>query len=372
VSDTFGFSGWRRHGAGNAPVPRQALTLVRLPMPEMRTGQLRQAVRLQLGQYAGGAAFAFVCRRQTGGQVLAWMWPLTPTSAGGPSFRAQQSPEPLLEAAGSGLRLLRRDPGYEAQYWRGDDLLHSRWFAKVPDTDDWQQFARGCGQDPANSPLPNPEPARRDEKAGRGWIIGNSLPARDPWQGWHWQAALLILGALAAAGAGFHWQTRRQLSIENQRLDVLRSERELAIKERAKHDDVAAELQSLRALTPQLLQLELLDRVSASGIFTKPVTTASATAPNSPASAPAATARLLAPTGAQLVEWDFRNGQLRMTLELANTELTLLDITRRLERVPGLGPLRVGQDSSNTLLTLSAAVQPGVNNAVATSAAATR
>jgi hypothetical protein len=334
-------------------VPRQALTFVRLPMPEMRAAQLRQAMRLQLGQYANGSAFAFVCQRQASGQVLAWMWPLAPNAPSSTVFTAQQSPEPLHEAAGSGLRLLRRSPGFEAQHWREGELLHSRWFATAPDSDIWQRFARGCGLDPATSPLPSPESVARHERARGAWISGDSLPARDPWQGWRWQAAVLVVGALVAAAAGFHWQTRQQLVLENQRLAALRAGREVAIKNRAKHDEVAAELQALRALTPQLLQLELLDRVSASGIFTKPAAAAV------PASAPGAPPKPAAPAGAQLVEWDYRNGQLRMTLELANTDLTLLDITRRLERVPGLGPLRVGQDSSNTLLTLSAAVLPG-------------
>jgi hypothetical protein len=357
--------GWSHRGAGKAAVPRQALTFVRLPMPEMRTTQLRQAMRLQLGQYAAGSVFAFACQRQAGGQVLAWMWPLAQPQASGTHFTAQQSPEPLHEASGVGLRLLRRNPGFEAQHWRDGELLHSRWFATAPDADQWQGFARGCGLDPATHPLPSAESPARIERAGRGWIVGNSLPARDPWQGWRWQVGLLVIGALVAAAAGIHWQTRQLLVLENQRLAALRAGREMAIKERAKHDEVAAELQSLRALTPQVLQLELLDRVSASGIFNKP-----AAAPTLAASVPAASAKPAAPAGAQLVEWDYRNGQLRMTLELANADLTLLDITRRLERVPGLGPLRVGQDSSNTLLTLSAAVLPGPNSSTAPDATA--
>jgi hypothetical protein len=97
-----------------------------------------------------------------------------------------------------------------------------------------------------------------------------------------------------------------------------------------------------------------LDRVVGSGIFSnKPVASkvAAAAAP-----APAAGPFVATTVGAQLVEWDYRNGQLKLTLELANAELTMLDITRRLERVPGLGPLRIGQDGGGNLLTLSAAV----------------
>jgi hypothetical protein len=335
-------------GRSNAVVPRQRLTFARLDMPMLRDSQLRQAVRLQLGPYAGGLPFAFVCKRQSNGQVAAWIWALGPPS----EDTATQWPEPLLDAPDEGLRLVQRSSGFEAQHWRDHELLHSRWFAVAPDLTEWQRFARGCGHDPDVTPPPQPSLATaRTRPDRRNWLTGDSLPAKDPWRGWRWQAALLLLGAVMAAAAGFHWQTRQQLTLETQRLAALRAGRETALRDKSKHDQIESELQTLRALTPRLIQLDLLDRVIATGIFSSSKTTAVDAAASSPQQA--VKSRMASTsTGAQLVEWDYRNGQLKLTLELAGADLTMLEITRRLERISGLGPLRVGQDSGS-VLTLS-------------------
>ncbi len=346
-----------RPSAGATPVPRRALTFVRLPMPTLARGQLLDAVRLQLTQYVPAGPFGFLCRTQTGGTLLVWAWTLDATAR---SPRRGGWAECVLDVPAQGLRLLRRAEGFEAQQWSGGELLHSRWFAALPDAADWQRFVRGCGADPNEHPLPEPTVAAALRRPARGWLAGDNLPAVDPWQGWRWRVALLLLGAVAAAALGVHLQARRQLRIDTERLLTLQGSREASLQARAHYEKASRELEALRALVPRLSQLELLERVTASGIFTSAPTNDSATAAKAQATAPAsgapASAAATGSDGARMLEWDYRNGQLKITLELPDRNVTLLDVTRKLESVPGLGALRVGQDSAGNALTLSASI----------------
>lgn len=350
---------------GSALVPRRVLTFVRLPMPALGRGQWLDAVRLQLTQYMPAGPFGFICRMQAGGTLVAWAWAID-ASAGSPRRSASWA-ESALDEPAQGLRLVKRSSGFEAQQWSGGELQHSRWFESLPSADDWQRFARGCGIDPQEHPLPAPTIAHTLQHAGRGWLAGDNLPAADPWQGWRWQAAVLLFGAIAAAAAGVHLQARQQLRIDTERLAALRSGREAALQARARYELASSELGALRALAPRLSQLELLDRVTASGIFAplrspdaassvKPLEKTSAKPPSSLPPGVPATTTAPEPAATRLLDWDYRNGLLKMTLELPERDVTLLEITRRLENVPGLGALRVGQDSAGNTLTLSASI----------------
>ncbi|MDE2367959.1 MAG: hypothetical protein KGN16_03225 [Burkholderiales bacterium] len=342
-----------RTDASNDRIARRDLTFIRLPMPALGRAKLLDAVRLQLTQYLPPRPYAYLCRVQAGGNVQVWAWTLEPGLQG--PLRSRAWPEPALEPPGQGLRLLRRTPGYEAQFWADGELQHSRWFEREPEDSDWQLFARGCGVDPQSHALPQPATLACSPRPGPGWLAGDSLPAGDPWRGWRWQAAALALGAVACAGIGAQWQAVQQLETDSTRLETLRREREASLQARARYERVHAELDALQALVPRLSQLELLDRVAASGIFA-PTAKAGGT-PALPGSAPGgagATAATL--TAARLLEWNYRSGQLKLTLELPDREMTLLDITRRLEAVPGLSALRVGQDSAGNSLSLSATI----------------
>lgn len=341
--------GVRREGV--ASVPRRELRHLQLSLPPLPARRLPAAVALQLTQHMAPGGFAFVCRREPAGEVTVWAW-----SASGPT-EAAAWPEPLLEApAADGARLLRRAPGFELQRWRDGRLTHSLWLPSAPDAQEWVAFARGAGLATDDHPLaPVPVAAAAAARPG-GWTRGDNLPRSDPWRGWRWQAALVALGCLVAGAAGMHLQTRQQLASDRQWLAALRSERQASLQARARHDAARAEFDTLLALAPRMSQLELLDRVVTSGIF-EPATVADTPAPQQAPQATGATAAaaLAAPT---LQEWDFRGQQLRLTLELPEGDFGLLDRTRRLERVPGLRDLKVGQESTVSTLVLTATMEP--------------
>jgi len=327
-------------------------------MPPLGRRQMLDAVRLQLSQYLPAGPFGFVVSRSKAGDaVVAWAWPIdadmrSPRRGGGWA-------ETALDEPAQGLRLVRRSAGFEAQRWSDGELLHSRWLEAMPAQAEWQRFVRGCGVDPQDHPLPEPSVAHTLRRPARDWLAGDNLPAVDPWRGWRWQVALLLAGAVIAAAVAMHLQTRQQLRIDTERLQALSGGRAAALQARARYEQAASDLETLRALVPKLSQLELLDRVSASGIFApaaKPDAAKPVKAPPSPVPGMATATSLPEPAAARLLDWDYRNGQLKMTLELPERDVTLLDITRRLETVPGLGALRVGQDNTGNTLTLTASI----------------
>lgn len=325
-------------------VPRQGLAFLRLSLPSLPARRLAEVVRLQLVPFMPPGPFAFVCLREASGTVAAWAW-----SAAGEGWPAQAQPEPLFEASAEGFRLLRRSPGFEAQHWQGGELLHTRWFESMPDQAAWATFARSSGADPEHHPCPQAVVAPEADVA-RGWIAGNNLPPADPWRGWRWQAAVLVAGIAVAFALGVDVATRQRLSADRAELARLRSDREAAVRARTRYDELDAEVQSLSLLVPRVSQLDLLSRVVASGIFGSPP------APPDPAASSPSDA---APPPTRLLEWDYRNRKLTMTLELVGPDTTMLDVTRRLERVPGLSGFKVGQDASGNQLTLSATVDEG-------------
>ena len=265
----------------------------------------------------------------------------------------------MLDEPAQGLRLLRRAEGFEAQQWSGGELLHSRWFEALPDAAEWQRFVRGCGADPDEHPLPEPTVAAVLRRPARGWLAGDNLPAVDPWQGWRWRVALLLLGTVGGCGPG-----RAPCRLASSCASTPNACRPCAAAARPRCRPVRATSRPRASSRPcarwcpRLSQLELLERVTASGIFASARGRRFSDTRQDPGQsrrpacrrAPAATGS----DGARMLEWDYRNGQLKITLELPDRDVTLLDVTRKLESVPGLGALRVGQDSAGNTLTLSA------------------
>ena len=320
------------------------------------------ALRLQLLPFVPpSSVYAFACRPLGNGEVQVWVWRLGQDTQ--PADVRNQWPEPLLEEPGVGLRLVKRGSGAEAQCWRDGRLYQSRWWPRLPSEQDWERFVRAAGEDPDRHPLPATVRPARLARPELGWLRADTLPAADPWAGWRWQTATLSIGALIAFAMGAHWQTRQQLLHDQALAAQLRDKRQTALTERAHYQAVRADYEALSALSPKVSQLELLDKVISSGVLnpaparvdqqaqdsaTRAATTAT---PGISALPPGYVAPT--PPSPTLAEWDYRNGQLKFSLDIPEGELAMLDTTRRIERLPIFKDLRIGLESSNTSLTLS-------------------
>lgn len=342
------------------PIERRELRHVTLKLPPLKGRALQSAVRLQLLPYVPtGARLAFAYRDLGDGQIQAWLW--QPSQGVQARGLRQHWPQPLLEQAGNGLRLLARGAGSEAQYWIDSELRLTRWWPATPTEQDWTLFVRAAGLQPDDHPCPPRSAPIELGTPPREWLRGDNLPTPDPWAGWRWQAAVLLLGGLVAFGIGAHLQTLRQLRDDQTLLTQLRSEREQALGQRTRYLALRADFDALGALAPRNSQLELLDKVVSSGILAAPpglpVAAASAAAAkpaaNNAISAPPSSAPVTAPPAPSLAEWDYRNSQLKLALDIPEGQLVMLDITRRIERLQGFSDVRIGLDSTNTSLILN-------------------
>lgn len=344
-------------------VERAQLQLVTIKLPPLKRKALLAALRLQLLPFMpANAAYAFVCRPLKDGEVQVWAWALD-EDAQSAEVR-NQWPEPLLEEAGTGLRLIQRGSGAEAQCWHNGTLHQSRWWPRPPSAQDWERFVRAAGEDPDRHPLAATVRPAKLAKPDLDWWRDDTLPTADPWANWRWQAALLGLGAVFAFAVGVHLQTRQQLEHDRSLAAQLRNQRQTALTERARYQALRADYEALSALSPKVSQLELLDKVIGSGVL-NPAPTRSDPQVQGGSNAPPGSAAAAgisapppgyvapAPTPPILAEWDYRNGQLKLSLDIPEGELAMLDTTRRIEKLPAFGDVRIGLESNNTSLSLS-------------------
>lgn len=341
------------------PIERSELRHVTLKLPPLKGRALQSAVRLQLLPYVpAGARLAFAYRDQGDGQIQTWLW--QPAADVEARELRQHWPQPLLEQAGQGLRLLARGAGNEAQYWADGELRLTRWWPTAPSDQDWALFVRAAGLQPDDHPRPSRSAPVDLGNPPQHWLRGDNLPTPDPWAGWRWQAAALLLGGLVAFGIGAHLQTVQQLRDDQAMLTQLRGEREQALSQRSRYLTLRDDFDALSALSPRSSQLELLDKVVSSGILAAapglPAPAASAPATQTAGNAitaPPPNAPVAVQLAPSLAEWDFRNSQLKLALDIPEGQLVMLDITRRIEKLQGFNDVRIGLDSTNTSLILN-------------------
>jgi hypothetical protein len=71
-----------------------------------------------------------------------WWWDMDVVGPRLGGARAALLPESLAQARGEGWRIVRQSSGYEAQHWRGGELLGSTWRRERFDEPDWAAFVR--------------------------------------------------------------------------------------------------------------------------------------------------------------------------------------------------------------------------------------
>lgn len=196
-----------------------------------------------------------------GDRAMVWVWSraraLGDDHDGSPPRRIL--PESLFrgQPLADGQELVALDAGHEGRVWRDNVLVSSHWWPAVPPLQDWNEFRRGAGLQPAGTmPEPMPYPlADRAWSASRNQGVAESL-------GQYRQKALLVaagvgvaaLSALLVGALALQvsiWQVDRQIASQEQALGKIIDARDKALKARAAID---AQL----ALRPPAGQVELL------------------------------------------------------------------------------------------------------------------
>ncbi len=203
----------------------------------------------------------------------------------------QVVPESLLvEPLAEGLRLLSLHEGFEAQYWQAMQLLACRWWPSPPSGAEWRDFVRGAGL-PADTGMPaaqSPVLAWSQVRAWGGWVRQDSRRA-EARNLLHLSAAGLVLfaglGAVDIGRQAWHEHERgarlqAEQSILRQRLQPLADARRQAL-------EIDAGLQDAAAWLDRADPLQLLAHL----------------------------AQRLPDDGSRLREFDWRDGQLSLSLQ---------------------------------------------------------
>jgi hypothetical protein len=143
-------------------------------------------------------------------------------------------------ANATSIRLLQLVEGYEGQRWQAGVLCHSRWWAHQPQQKDWSDFLRGCGLSPQPLPaadslpyLSQPWGRARLDAAALQRLAGSSLAPR-------LVGALLVM-ALAYQGVGWTRAAWALQALQRQTEALtLAVEDELAHRDRAERDQTFA------------------------------------------------------------------------------------------------------------------------------------
>jgi hypothetical protein len=138
-----------------------------------------QALQLELAQWTPFAQSSYYIAWQ-GSTALVWCWQADKTQSAittqklNPN-RVNVLPETLLHApAADGLCLQQCLEGFEGQLWQQNHLQRSRWWAQVPNADEWLSFQRDAAIAPGQQQNQVPQPQALVLQA-RPWIsAGNS------------------------------------------------------------------------------------------------------------------------------------------------------------------------------------------------------
>lgn len=198
-----------------------------------------------------------------GDRAMVWAWSRTRAlESGGEPIAAPPRrilPETLFrgQPLPDGQELVVLDAGHEGRVWRDNVLVSSHWWPEAPPLQDWNEFRRGAGLQPADA-LPEPMPYPLAEHA---WSAQRTQGVAESLGQYRQKALLAVVGigvaALTALLVGALalkvsiWQVDRQIAAQEQALGRIIDARDKALQARAAID---AEL----ALRPPAGQIELL------------------------------------------------------------------------------------------------------------------
>lgn len=300
----------------------QFFDLAQVP-PKNRT----QALRLELAQWTPFADSDYYVGWY-GQRALVWGWNAGKikhaiAAQGLKPQRVRILPETVLQTPlQDGLCLTRCLEGYEGQYWREGHLERSRWWPQLPAPDEWLMFQRDAGITPDAQQNQPPAP-RANPLNERSWVNQAGSSGGDAIQLERLIIALCILLLLLPTfWYGFSLYKVQQSAAQlHDQLTQLQREAGPVAQARSEALDHLARINALRALAPYPGQLALMAKI----------------------------AEVLPKDNSYVKDWDFQQGQLKVTIASKSDISTTLLIGmlqqsgsfRDVKALPGLDPKSV-------------------------------
>lgn len=271
------------------------------------------SLALQVAHITGLAQCEFAWR-VVGTQADIWYWDSARFST---SEHLRACPEMLLRPPlGDALSLLKCQTGVEAVRQHGQRVVRSRWFEQMPSDHQWQTFVRDAGLDPTAAGRPELVSPVLGHRLARGWRLHSTMQTPRPHGRALWLTALALGGGLVCALVAYQILLTRQVEQLRQahRTEVQASSEVLGLQQQM--DLQLAELELVARLAPKALQTRLL--------------------------AALADGNLLDVHGAvSLLEWEYRNGRVRMQFSVPLEGFSLADFLQDVERLEFLQEVRL-------------------------------
>ena len=283
-----------------------------------------QALSLELTQWTPFAKSAYYIGWYDQ-RALVWGWDANKVDAaimaqGLKPQRVRILPETLLQTPHTeGLCISRCHQGFEGQLWRQGQLDRSRWWPQLPSADEWLMFQRDAAIAPSEQQHQTPAPRVQQFQASP-WL---SQAGSSDDKSLHGERLGMAAGALALLAAtlwyGTAWyKAEVSTSALKDQLPLVQSQVEPLTQARSQALDYLARANVLRALAPYPAQLTLMAKV----------------------------AQALPKDKSFVKEWDFKPGQLKITVTSATdistttliSQLQQISVLRDVKALPGRDP----------------------------------
>lgn len=257
-----------------------------------------QALELQLQQWS-----PFMRRGQYGvwtdDGAMVWCWDAERVAmdAASQSLNPKKMtlvPEPLMQPRQvDGLFLVRGLDGVEGQFWREQVLADCRWWAEAPSEAEWRNFQRDAGVMPEQQQVAVPAPLVPEEltapwaKSAQLGFAGSSSQQLE--------GAVVFMAVLGLVGVtawyGSTWLHTRQ-AMELRQAELKKAEQQSVPNREARQQALAAlaRIRTVQNIDIYPQQMEVMARIANS----------------------------LPKDGTYLTEWDYQNGQLKISVASPN------------------------------------------------------
>jgi hypothetical protein len=306
------------------------------PLAEIPKNQRVPALRMQIKQWSpyASAGSCVVIDHDT---AMVWLWDKARVDAaiaeaGVQGTRVKVIPETLLiPQLNHGLRLINTLEGVEAQLWKSNTLVASRWWPAAPGAEEWLAFQRDAGI-AEHATLPSG--AQNSPLLSEPWARAASL---DDYRALDTVVERLIyaLAGVILAGATFWYcahliKLGAAISAKTAELADLNAKAQPVIAARNEAQAALLRVQSLLDLDPYPDQLQLMAKV----------------------------AEILPKNGTLIKEWDYRGGNLKLTMAAPDSATQSSFLVNALQTAGPFNNVRAATGGDSKTLVFNMDVNP--------------